>query len=316
MSKPISKDDMVTVVMQSIDKFNLMAENARLQSMLALQNEELRRANSQLSGRVEEEKMRSLGLEKETSNWRAAVQNMVDLVLEILQRIDLNLFKHSQRVARLCTAISKELGKDEDFQDRAELAALLHDIGLLGASPFLQANQRRLDQIHATHERELVRAHPETSASLVKFLPLPDVVQAIESHHEYADGSGYPQNKAGEHISLLASILAVADCFDESNGPHEFSLSQIEANAGRLYPAEVVRALSRLVKQPTFELSAEKPVLMSELQPGMKLASSVYNTSGMLLIKQGQILNESIIRKLQQHDIANSVTQTIFVETA
>ncbi|MFZ5807452.1 MAG: HD domain-containing phosphohydrolase [Verrucomicrobiota bacterium] len=314
MSKPIYKEDMVTVVIQALDKFNLMAENARLQSKLALQNEELRRANAQLSGRVEEERRKSVGFQSESASWKEAFQNMVDLVLEILQRIDLNLFKHSQRVAKLSTAIARELGKDQEFLDKVELAALLHDIGLLGASPFLQTNQRRLDQILVAQERDFVRSHPEVSASLIRFLPLPDVIQAVEMHHEYVDGSGYPKGAQGTHIPLLAAILCVADSFDESHGPYEFAISQIEVNAGKLYQAEIVRSLSRLLQQHTFEFAPEKPILVGELKPGMKLTSSIYTTAGMLLVKQGQILNEAIIYKLQQHDVANTVTQSIFVE--
>ena len=316
MAKPIYKEDLVNVVLQALDRFNLQAENARLQSKLALQNEELRRANTQLTGKVDEEQRRSYGLQQETSSWKEACQNMVDLVLEILQRIDISLFKHSQRVAHLSTAIAREMGLDADTLDKVEVAALLHDIGLLGASSFLQANQRRLDQIHAAHERELVRGHIDVAVSLVKFLPLPDVVKAIELHHEYLDGSGYPQGLKGDQIPLLANILSVADSFDEMQGPYEHALSQVEAQAGRLYSPEIVRSLSRLLNQHQFEFSTERSVLMHELEPGMKLASSIYNSSGMLIVKQGQILNDAIIRKLQQHDLANTITQTIFVENS
>ena len=42
---------------------------------------------------------------------------------------------------------------------------------------------------------------------------LKGISEAVYHHHEYYDGSGYPDGLAGEEIPLLARILAVADAF-------------------------------------------------------------------------------------------------------
>ena len=43
---------------------------------------------------------------------------------------------------------------------------------------------------------------------------LKDIIPAIRNHHEYYDGTGYPDGLKGEAISLFARILAVADTVD------------------------------------------------------------------------------------------------------
>ena len=41
-----------------------------------------------------------------------------------------------------------------------------------------------------------------------------EISQAIRHHHEWWDGTGYPDGVAGEEIPLDARIVSVADAFD------------------------------------------------------------------------------------------------------
>lgn len=312
--KPFTNEELISVVNQSLDRFHLQQENARLQQQLAIQNEALRVANQKLESQVEDELEKSKNLAIESGNWRRACQHLVDLCLEIMQRLDTPLFKHSQRVSYLAVALARDMGYDEEMLSRIELAASLHDIGLLGANASLQSSQRELQTIKSSLEKEHVVGHPELSAALVKFLPVPEVVELILEHHEYYDGSGYPGSLAGEQISMLGHILIVADAYDEQK-KREFALQNMEMNAGKLYHPEVVRGLIRLLGNKDFKLQFDRPVLLSELKSGMKLATSVYTASGMLLVKQGQVLTDSIISKLHLHDSGNMISQGIYVQT-
>ena len=76
-------------------------------------------------------------------------------------------------------------------------------------------------------------------------------------HHERWDGSGYPDRKAGEEISLAARIVAVADVYDAltSKRPYkgawspERGLAAIEAESGKHFDPGVVAAFQSLCRE-------------------------------------------------------------------
>ena len=57
----------------------------------------------------------------------------------------------------------------------------------------------------------------------------------------------------------------------------------------------------------------EREILMSELRSGMVLAKGVYTPNGLLLIPEGQILNEPYIDKLRNHNRVNPIKQSLLV---
>ena len=96
---------------------------------------------------------------------------------------------------------------------------------------------------------EVLRAIPEIDR----------VAQAIESHHEAFDGSGYPFGLKGENIPLHGRIVAVADAYvnmtsDRSFAPpktDEQALVELEKLSGTRFDGMIVRLFARLLKMPT-----------------------------------------------------------------
>lgn len=312
LAKPFTVEDLLSTVSQGFDRYTLASENARLQAQLSLQGEELRRAHAERAALAAAEAGRARGPEE--PEWEASTRGMVDLCVEILERADPLLFKHSRRVSILAGAIAHEMRHGAEARRKAEIAGQLHDLALLGCHPALRAHQRNLDQIPDAVEREQVGQHPLHSAQLVRFLPLPDVLEAIENHHEALDGSGYPDGKGGDRLSTLSQIVAVADAYDEMTASRtENVLPRLLQDAGRLYDAEVVHAAERVVSNH-LALPRERQVLLHELIPGMRLSGSIYTATGMLLVKQGQVLSRSMIDRLLQHAESNAITQKILIE--
>jgi HD-GYP domain-containing protein (c-di-GMP phosphodiesterase class II) len=76
-------------------------------------------------------------------------------------------------------------------------------------------------------------------------------------HHEWYDGSGYPEGISGERIPLEARILAVADAFDamirddgRSDGlPMEDALEEIRQGAGTQFDPAVTTAFAELAER-------------------------------------------------------------------
>ena len=95
----------------------------------------------------------------------------------------------------------------------------------------------------------MLRAIPKSSAPR----------QAVESHHEAFDGSGYPSGLKGENIPLYARIVAVADAYvnmisDRPFAPpktDEQALKELEKLSGTRFDGMIVRVFARLLKMPT-----------------------------------------------------------------
>ncbi len=118
---------------------------------------------------------------------------------------------HGRRVALLASLLAQRLGLSSDEQEEARLAGFLHDLGKVGIPTDLLLRAGALDP----GERSVVEQHPEIGARLLQPLEVPGSLPlAIRHHHEWWDGTGYPDGLAGSEIPLLARIIGVADAFD------------------------------------------------------------------------------------------------------
>jgi putative nucleotidyltransferase with HDIG domain len=128
---------------------------------------------------------------------------------------------HSERVQVLTNMLAMELHLGEADRARLRWAALLHDIGKLRVSPQILNKPAKPDP----REWTILRRHPAEGAQLVApILPwLGMWGTAVEQHHEWFDGSGYPHGLKGSAISQAARIVAVADIFEVITAPRPYS---------------------------------------------------------------------------------------------
>ena len=150
---------------------------------------------------------------------------------------------HSRRVAHLSNRIGRRLELSEARLERLHFAALLHDIGMLRVDP------------GRVGDRDAVRRHPEFGAEMLKPIKLwEDLAPIVRHHHEWTDGSGYPDGLRGERIPLESRIIAVAEAFDALTSeqsyqrpiPVEEAIGRIEAGSGVQFDAAVVGAFVAL----------------------------------------------------------------------
>ena len=163
---------------------------------------------------------------------------------------------HSERVMRIASRIAREMGLSEAEVEQVRLAGLLHDIGKIGIIEALLEKPQLLDE----EEFPPMRLHPEKGvAILAPIAQLKEILPGVLHHHEYFDGSGYPDGLAGETIPLIARIVTVADSFDAmlSRRPYKKGLSLQEAVnelhrcAGTQFDPEVVRAFTGYIARNT-----------------------------------------------------------------
>ncbi|MFV1990790.1 MAG: HD-GYP domain-containing protein, partial [Acidimicrobiales bacterium] len=117
---------------------------------------------------------------------------------------------HSHRVADYAAEIAQELGIDGHELTRLRLACLLHDIGKVGLSPeAMTVDENSAPELTSAYQEHADRGYRYAMLSAGK-----EVAEAILHHHEYWDGSGFPQALIGEDIPILSRIILVANVYD------------------------------------------------------------------------------------------------------
>ncbi|MDW7711303.1 MAG: HD domain-containing protein [Deferrisomatales bacterium] len=118
---------------------------------------------------------------------------------------------HSERVATLSVAIGRVLGLDEAELRDLELACLFHDVGKIRTPDQVLQKLAPLNE----EERRVIMRHPEDGADVLRIVEsLHGLIPGVLHHHEWYDGSGYPEGLSGDQIPLFAAIIAIADAYD------------------------------------------------------------------------------------------------------
>jgi len=107
-----------------------------------------------------------------------------------------------------------------------------------------------------------MQEHAFAGYELLKEIDFPwCIADIVHQHHEYIDGSGYPNQLKGDDILLEARIICVADLFEAvtSNRPHrppygaDYAISILEEGKGKIYDSDVVDACLEVIQKDGFE---------------------------------------------------------------
>lgn len=152
---------------------------------------------------------------------RAAVTQMVESVVRnpdammwhtYLKRKDEYTALHSLNVCVYALAFGRHLGLARATLNELGLGALLHDVGKLRIPQEILTKSGALSE----EEMELMRQHPDFGVEILRQSPelSPEVVDIAHSHHERADGSGYPRGLTLEKIGPLPQLVSIVDYYD------------------------------------------------------------------------------------------------------
>ncbi|OHX12302.1 phosphohydrolase [Chromobacterium sphagni] len=118
---------------------------------------------------------------------------------------------HLWRVSRYSYLLAEDLQLPRPEVERIALGGFLHDLGKIGVPDAVLNKPDKLSD----EEYAVIKTHPRVGAELLQGHPLAElVIDAVLSHHETPDGTGYPQRLAGKAIPLAARIVGITDAFD------------------------------------------------------------------------------------------------------
>lgn len=137
---------------------------------------------------------------------------------------------HVIRVSELAMRAGQRAGLNGVSLRAAGLGGLLHDVGKLLTPDAILTKPSKLSD----DERRVIERHPiDGEAMLAPYPHLAEVGRVVRSHHERADGAGYPDRLTGAEIPIAASLVSVVDAWDAmvSDRPYRAGMALERAEA-------------------------------------------------------------------------------------
>lgn len=200
-------------------------------------------------------------LEKKSAEISELNEGLLSTLSEIIDLRDPYVLGHSKQVSRYATEIAKMLGLNDKQVDLIRKAGLLHDIGKLGIPMEILTKPGKL----TSDEYETIKEHAALGGDLVKNSPsLRPLSPIIRHHHEYYNGTGYPDKIGENQIAIESRVISVADAIEAmlSDRPyrkalvHDTVIQELIKNSGTQFDPIVVRSAIKLLES---EKNREKP---------------------------------------------------------
>jgi putative nucleotidyltransferase with HDIG domain len=120
-------------------------------------------------------------------------------------------YRHCLFVTGFAVAFAQHLGMREDDQRRLARAALLHDVGKAFIPVAILDKPGELTEAEMAEMREHPRRGFEALARQGGFPP--EMLDVVLHHHEFLDGSGYPDGLRGKEISDIVRLTTMVDIY-------------------------------------------------------------------------------------------------------
>ena len=186
-------------------------------------------------------------------NGKSREKHFLEAFRIILAERDPHTSDHARRLQELALSLGKRVGLTEYQLGNLKLLALLHDMGKIGIPDSILFKTHILTPL----EWEKMREHSRIGYRMAKNIPdFAPIAQEILYHHEYWDGTGYPEGLKGEKIPLLSRIISIVDTYDvmQFRRPYKGPLSKAEALkeikrcAGTQFDPQLVEIFLKIVK--------------------------------------------------------------------
>jgi len=166
-----------------------------------------------------------------------------------------NIRGHSLRVARYAAGVGEALGMGSNEVSALRSAGYLHDIGKVAVDKRLFGKPSSLDP----EEFREMADHTTVGHQIVKGVqfPWPQIPEIVRSHHERADGTGYPDGLIMEEVPVHVRIVGLVDTFDAMTSPRPYreplslggALSELVRLTPQKFDPSVVQALLLQVRR-------------------------------------------------------------------
>jgi response regulator RpfG family c-di-GMP phosphodiesterase len=328
MNKPWNDEELLLTIRQTIEQVTLKREHKEMALVIQRQNEELQKLNKNLELKVLE---RSRQLVKQKEDFDDTFIDLFRMLSALVEMLSPPLGEYLLHVGGLSRQVAKLLGLERQMCDLIEIAGLFHDAGLVGLPERLLYTEH--SEMGETVFSNFAQHPVIASVCFESVSSYAGVGDIIINHHEYMDGSGYPNQRKGDEIPLGSRIVAAVSDYCRIIDLWPDETEEIQALATKILPKETVASLPKVGGEAlrmavahqllmdgagsrydpqvieTFEKviateaeaeTREKWVDVEELETGMTLRRAVYLESGQPLMSKGLRLNAKLIESLKK----------------
>lgn len=232
---------------------------ARIQAQLQLKSwQDFLQSQNEWLQRQVEERLQEITKLQEASIW---------VMVSLAEFRDECTGNHIRRTQEYVRALAEELahqaryaaGLTREYIDLIVKTAPLHDIGkiaipdqILLKPGKLTADEFEIMKTHARRGDEMLARAARLMGEEGAYFEV--ARQIARCHHEKWEGSGYPDQLAGEAIPLPARLMAVADVYDalttqrpyKEAMPHAQAVAIIEQGSGSHFDPDIIAAFLRI----------------------------------------------------------------------
>jgi len=232
--------------------------NGRLFTDFASAAAEARERNEAFLSEHEKRSAVESSLQDARAELASAQKEIMITLSEVVESRSEETAHHVLRVSEYARILARALGLDEEEVRLIADAAPMHDIGKIAVPDSVLKKPGPLTPA----ELAVMRTHTVVGRDILaksrRKLMKTAAVIAYE-HHEYWDGTGYPEGRKGEAISTAGRIVAACDVFDALSVSRVYKeawdlgriLNFFREKRGRMFEPRIVdvmeRALNRFV---------------------------------------------------------------------
>ena len=325
LTKPWNDDELKIAVKQGVDHYKLLKKNKELFTLNQRQNLELKTLNETLNLRVKERTKTIIQKNQELSELNKELSEsffkLIKIIVEIVETKSGDLAAHCKRVAAAARYIADDMGIAEEEIEKIEIAAMLHDIGKISMPD--QVLLKR-DTMMNSEEVSLWKRHPLIGERILGNIDqLKDIRQIVRYHHEFYNGSGFPDGLTGEEIPLGARIIAVADTYDKLVNKVYMNVDNTRTRAMKamrlkmgteLDPELVARMVQFLQSRKTKSADRKEVELKPfELKENMIISRDLFTTRGTKVFAKDKRLDAASIRTILDSERLEKLLTSVFI---
>jgi len=184
---------------------------------------------------------------------KSVLREAVESLAQAAEMREPNAAGHGEQCEHYAGIIAHGLNLSPQEVADVAFAGRVHDVGKL----FIDERILTKDGPLTEEEFAVIKTHPQVGVEVLRAIPQSDrMAEAVASHHEAFDGSGYPLGLCGEGIPLFGRIIAVVDAYanmmiERSFAPsrtHDQAIAELESLSGTRFDGMIVRLFARLLK--------------------------------------------------------------------